>query len=226
LNGTGALSTGLFDRGAFPRKTSAERQKAKKRFFARASSMQTMAPTIPREAWTDEELESLPRDGYKYELLDGELLRNPGYACHGEVGARLCAILANFAKSRKLGEFYDAIIGFRLSADVVLSPDVSFVSQARLKKLRVAPEKFLAGAPDLVVEVLLPLERMTQISRKLELYFDHGTRLAWLINLRKQQVLIYTADSIEALTDLDDVLTGGAVLPGFKCKLRTIFLPG
>jgi hypothetical protein len=44
--------------------------------------------------------------------------------------------------------------------------------------------------------------------------------------LRKQQVLIYTADSIEALTDLDDVLTGGAVLPGFKCKLRTIFLPG
>jgi hypothetical protein len=43
--------------------------------------------------------------------------------------------------------------------------------------------------------------------------------------LPKQQVHIYTADGIEALTDLDDVLTGGAVLPGFKCKLRKIFLP-
>lgn len=44
-------------------------------------------------------------------------------------------------------------------------------------------------------------------------------------NCRKQQVHIYTPDSIEALTDLDDTLTGGAVLPGFKCKLRKIFLP-
>jgi hypothetical protein len=29
-----------------------------------------------------------------------------------------------------------------------------------------------------------------------------------------------------AKADLDDVLTGGAVLPGFKCNLRKIFLPG
>ena len=181
---------------------------------------------MPRKVWTDEELEALPRDGYKYELLDGELIRNPGYAYHGEVGVRLGAILSSSANTRKAGEFYDALIGFRLSADVVLSPDVSFVSQARLKKIRVAPDKFLAGAPDLAVEVLYPPERMIEIHRKLEHYFEHGTRLAWLVNLRKQQIHIYTADSIEALTDMEDALTGGAVLPGFKCKLRRIFLPG
>jgi Uma2 family endonuclease len=55
--------------------------------------------------------------------------------------------------------------------------------------------------------------------------FNHGAQLVWLINCRKQQVHIYTADSIESLTGLDDTLTGGAVLPGFKCKLRKIFLP-
>lgn len=66
---------------------------------------------------------------------------------------------------------------------------------------------------------------MMQVNRKLDHYFEHGTKLAWLINWRKEQVHIYTPDSIEALTGLNDVLTGGVVLPGFKCKLIRIFRP-
>jgi Uma2 family endonuclease len=187
--------------------------------------MQTAAPTMTRKTWTDEELETLPRDGHKYELLDGDLIMSPVHADHGKICARLCAMLVTFSESRKLGEVYDSSTGFRLTDDLLLSPDISFVSKARLKKIELKPDKFLAGGPDLVVEVLSPSDRMAQISRKLEHYFEHGTKLAWLVNLRKQQVHIYTADSIESLTDLDDVLTGGAVLPGFKCKLRKIFLP-
>jgi len=187
--------------------------------------MQTAAPTMTRNTWTDGELETLPRDGHKYELLDGDLIMSPGYANHGKICMRIGAMLFNFAESRKLGEVYDSSTGFRLTDDLLLSPDISFVSKARLNKIEPRPDKFLAGAPDLVVEVLSPSDRMAQISRKLEHYFEHGARLAWLVNLPKQQVHIYTADGIEALTDLDDVLTGGAVLPGFKCKLRKIFLP-
>jgi len=187
--------------------------------------MQTAALTRTRKTWTDEELEALPNNGYKYELLDGDLIRSPGYANHGEMCVRIGAMLLQFAQSRKLGGIYDSSTGFRLTEDLLLSPDVSFVSKARLKTIRLAPDKFLAGAPDLAVEVLSPSDRMTQINRKLEHYFEHGTRLAWLVNLPKQQVHIQTADNIESLTDLDDVLTGGAVLPGFKCKLRKIFLP-
>jgi Uma2 family endonuclease len=188
--------------------------------------MQAAALTMTRRTWTDEELETLPKDGHKYELLDGDLIISPVHEDHGRICMRLGAILLHFAESRKLGEVYDSSTGFRLTENLLLSPDVSFVSNARLKTIRISPDKFLAGAPDLAVEVLSPSDRMTQIHRKLEHYFEHGTRLAWLVNLRKQQVHIETADSIEALTDLDDVLTGGAVLPGFKCKLRRIFLPG
>jgi len=187
--------------------------------------MQTAALTMTRKTWTDQELETLPKDGHKYELLDGDLIMSPVHENHGRICARLCAMLLNFAESRKLGDVYDSSTGFRLTKDLLLSPDVSFVSNARLKKIRLAPDKFLAGAPDLAVEVLSPSDRMAQVNRKLEHYFEHGAKLAWLVTLPKQQVHIYTADSIEALTDLDDVLTGGAVLPGFKCKLRRIFLP-
>jgi len=189
--------------------------------------MPTAAPTMTRKTWTDEELATLPKDGHKYELLDGDLIMSPVHANHGYICMRLGAILLHFCEGRKLGKVYDSSTGFRLPEDLLLSPDVSFVSKARLKEIEVAPDKFLAGAPDLVIEVLSPSDRMAQIKRKLEHYFEHGGKLAWLVNWRKQQVHVYTpnTDNITELTAPEDVLNGGVVLPGFKCKLRQIFPP-
>lgn len=187
--------------------------------------MPTATSSTKRKAWADAELEALPKDGYKYELLDGELIMSPVHANHGTVCVRLVSLLFSFVEERRLGEVYDSSTGFRLSEKLLLSPDISYVSRARLKKILIAPDKFLFGAPDLVVEVLSPGDRMTQLNRKLEHYFEHGTELAWLVNWRKEQVHIYTPDSIEALTGPNDVLVGGKVLPGFKCKLSRIFRP-
>lgn len=178
---------------------------------------------VVKRRWTDEELEALPNDGHKYELLDGGLIMSPVHANHGVVCVRLVALLANFVQRHKLGEVYDSSTGFRLSERLLLCPDVAFASKATLKKILVAPDKFLQGAPDLVIEVLSPSDRMVQINRKLDHYFEHGTKLAWLVNWKKAQVHIYTPDSIEALTRPSDVLTGGAILPGFKCRLIQIF---
>jgi Uma2 family endonuclease len=188
--------------------------------------MRTTAIASKRKIWTDEELEALPKDGHKYELLDGDLIRSPVHQSHCMVCMRIGSVLLYFVDARGLGQVYDSSLGCRLAQDLLLSPDVSFVSKERLNKIGLAPDKFLAGAPDLVVEVLSPSDRMKQVNRKLDLYFEHGAKLAWLVNWRKQQVHIYTADSIETLHNLDDVVTGGSVLPGFKCKLRKFFQPG
>jgi len=187
--------------------------------------MQATLPAKKRRVWTDDELEALPKDGHKYELLDGDLTLSPVHMNHGKLCMRLGAMLLTFAESHDLGEVFDSSTGFRLADDLLLSPDVSFVSKARMRSLAPRLDKFFPGAPDLVVEVLSPSDRMTQINRKLEHYFDHGAKLAWLINWKKEQVHTYTPDSLEALTDPDDVLTGGTVLPGFKTKLRRLFGP-
>ncbi len=185
--------------------------------------MATGALATKKKLWTDEELEALPKDGYKRELLDGELIMSPVHANHGIICIRLAMLIGNFVQQHKLGEVFDSSTGFRLSEDLLLSPDISFASKSRLKKILIAPDKFLCGAPDLVIEVLSPSDRMTQINRKLDHYFEHGARLAWLINWPKEQVHIYTDDCIESLTRPNDVLTGGKILPGFKCKLNRIF---
>lgn len=179
--------------------------------------------TRKKKIWTNEGLEALPRDGYKYELLDGDLILSPVHANHGDICTRLLVLLATFVQKHKLGEVFDSSTGFRLSEAAVLSPDVSFVSKARLKKILIAPDKFLYGAPDLAVEVLSPSDRMRQVHLKLDRSFEFGTRLVWWVDWKKEQVHIYTPDSVGALTQVNDVLSGGEVLPGFKCPLKRMF---
>ncbi len=173
--------------------------------------------------WTDEELERLPKDGYKRELLDGKIIMSPVHATHGEFCIRLGSLLFHHVDRLRLGKVYDSSTGFRLSEKLLLSPDISFVSKATLRKIMVRPDKFLFGAPDLAVEVLSPSDRMKQVYRKLDLYFENGTQMAWLVDWKKRQVHCYTTDQIEALTRPEDMLTGGTVLPGFKCRLGRLF---
>lgn len=187
--------------------------------------MPTVALAPRRKSWTDEELLRLPHDGHKYELLEGELTMSPVFATHGVVSARILILVGNHVEAHDLGEVYDSSTGCRLSPKLLLSPDVAFVSKARLKALRPA-EGFLQGAPDLAVEVLSPSDRMVEVHRKLDHYFAHGTRLAWLVNPRHEQIHIYTEDGLEALTRPEEWLTGGAVLPGFKCRVRKVFRAG
>ena len=176
-----------------------------------------------KSIWTDEELMALPNDGRKYELLSGDLLMSPVAVTHSLICVRLTTLLALFVRRRKLGEVMDSSMGFRLAPDIVLSPDVSFVARSRLRKIFVAPDKFLAGAPDLAVEVLSPSDRIRLVERKLDHYFDHGTRLAWVVDWRKKQVHVYTPDSIETLRHGNDNLGGGEVLAGFRVKLNKVF---
>jgi len=185
--------------------------------------MLASTPLRRKKVWTDREMELLPKDGQKYELLDGELVMSPVTANHGSICVRLVALLYHFTQRHKLGEVFDSSTGFRLAKDILLSPDVSFVSKARLKKILIAPDKFLYGAPDLAVEVLSPSDRMREVHRKLDRYFDSGTQVVWWVNWKIEQVHIYTPDSIAALTRPNEILSGGDVLPGFKCRLSRIF---
>lgn len=172
---------------------------------------------------TDQELEDLPANGHKHELLNGRLIVSPVPANHGAICVRLILLIGAFVQRRKLGELYDSSTGFRISESILLSPDVSFVSRARLKKVFRGPDKFLRGAPDLAIEVLSPSDRTQLLNQKLDLHFEHGTRLVWTVNWKLEQVHIYRPDSISALTQSTDFLLGDGVLPGFKCRLHQLF---
>jgi len=101
---------------------------------------------------------SQPSDGHKYELWNGKIIVSAAGFYHGDLCAAVSEAIRAFVRLRKLGKICDGQTGFRLThgfrRKTVLSPDVSFVSQARGEAL-VNRDKFFEGGPDLTVEVLL-----------------------------------------------------------------------
>lgn len=176
--------------------------------------MATTRPSI-----TDQDLLRLPKDGRKYELVDGEIRVSPAGARHGRISLRLGAALLAFVREEGLGEVFDSSTGYRLPGGNVRSPDASFVSSKRLPRV---PEGFLELAPDLAVEVLSPEDSPRGVLDKVGEYLAAGVRLVWVIDPRTSRAVSY-----RSLTDVQEIgpdgtLEGGELLPGFRYPLSDL----
>lgn len=102
---------------------------------------------------TAEELLHMPDDGFRYELVRGELRRMaPAGQEHGKITAVLTGSLVQYVLAHKLGTVYAAETGFKLEADTVRAPEVAFIRRERLEEAGEG-KGFWPGAPDLAVEV-------------------------------------------------------------------------
>jgi Uma2 family endonuclease len=171
--------------------------------------------------FTDHDLLTLPRDGRKYELVDGAVRMSPAGARHGQVCVRMAIKLGSFVADRKLGHVLDSSTGFRLASGNVRSPDLSFVARGRFPDDQV-PNGFASLAPDLAVEVLSPEDSKRAVLDKIGEYLEAGTRLVWVLDPQTGQAAAYRSlTSIRELS-IDDLLDGEDVVPGFRCALRDI----
>jgi Uma2 family endonuclease len=179
-----------------------------------------MATTTRRVA-TEQDLLATPKDGRKYELVDGEIRVSPAGDRHSVVAAQLVALLVTFVKQHRLGYVCGADAGFRLPGGNVRSPDASFVAAGRFPDDRV-PDDFGNLAPDLAVEVLSPGDRPRHVLDKVGEYLEAGVRMVWVIDPRKARAVVYRSLSDVRKLRADDALDGEDVLPGFRCSLREI----
>ena len=181
----------------------------------------------PRTIITDEDLRRLPRDGRKYELVDGEIRVSPAGGRHGQIALELGARILIHVRAHRLGIVLDSSTGFRLPGRKpddhdVRSPDLGFVAAGRLSQDQ-APVGFIELAPDLAVEILSPDDRRREVLEKVGEFLDAGTRLVWVLDPEKRVAAVY-----RSLTDVrqmgeNDSLEGEDVLPGFSCPLREVF---
>lgn len=110
---------------------------------------------------------------------------------------------------------------FDLPDGPVRAPDVAFTAWRTMPGRQRPREAFPNLAPDLVVEILSPGNTAREMARKRREYFRCGVRLVWEIDPRARTVVEYAAD--DAGRPLTDALDGGAVLPGFRVPLTTLF---
>jgi Uma2 family endonuclease len=171
---------------------------------------------------TADDLATLPDDGWRYELIRGELERMaPDNLDHGQYGDNVQFPLSRFVRERNLGRVMGNV-GFTLESDpdTVLGPDVSFVRGDRLPSR--GGRAFPTMAPDLAVEVLSPSNTASEIARKLAIYRAAGVDLVWVLDPESRSVSIYTPTGAALLTE-GDTLDGGDVLPGFAIPVADLF---
>jgi Uma2 family endonuclease len=164
--------------------------------------------------------------GYRLELIDGEVYMTAAFLNHGEIAAFILVKLGSFVYEYRLGRVIAAETGIQLGPGSLIAPDVGFFSRER------APERLPSSydyphAPDLIVEVVSKSNSATEIQAKLNKYFAHGCKMAWIVYPSIQHVWVYTPneDGSMTLRDLgpEETLIGGDVVPGFTLPVRSIF---
>jgi len=180
------------------------------------------AEVIPK--LTYEEFRQLPDDGKRYELVRGEVHMIPPSTTRRQfIVQNLAGSLWPQVKKNNLGEVFRAPLDVRLSRDTAFQPDLIFISNARAG---IILEDWIAGAPDLVVEVLSPSTAAYDRATKLLIYAEAGVPNVWLIDSQAKTVEVLRLQGKKYLVDA--TLAGDQVLisdlfPGWQLPLRDLF---
>ena len=157
------------------------------------------------------------------ELVEGTLVEKAmGYE-ESAVACNLIQIILNFVRPQRLGRVLGEGGMQRVFPGRVRLPDVSFLAYARFPRENPPPGAIAPIVGDLVVEVLSKSNTKSEIAGKLSEYFAGGTRLAWVVDPRKQTARAHTSPTEFATLTLDDTLDGGDVLPGLLIPVRDLF---
>ena len=174
---------------------------------------------------TAEELLNMPDDGFRYELIRGELRKMPPAGhIHGEYALSIGASLQTHAKANGLGKTYAAETGFKLESDPdhVRAPDAAFVRRERAEAAREI-SGFFPGAPDVAVEVISPTDRYTEVEEKVADWLDAGTIAVIVVDPNRRIVKVHRSPTdVIALTEAD-VLSAEDAVPGWQMPVRDIF---
>lgn len=185
-----------------------------------------MSAQVETRATTADELFNMPDDGFRYELVGGELRKmSPPGEEHGIVAMAIGASLYSHVKDNGLGRVYAAETGFRLSSDpdTVRAADVAFVRQERLDE-RAPGTGYRPGAPDLAVEVVSHSDRYSEVEEKVFQWLDAGAAMVLVVNPKKRTITTYRSrHDIHVLTE-NDMVDGVDIVPGWTLPVSDLFV--
>src|SRR5438876_1883208 len=173
--------------------------------------------------WTSRDLESLPNDGTRYEIIDGELfMSKQPHFYHQDVCTELIGLLWNWDRTANLGRVAGAP-GLIFAEDDDVAPDVVWISNDRLA-VALRPDGKLHDAPELVIEVLSPgsVNERRDREAKLKLYSRRGVSEYWIASWQTRTIDVYRRAEAELKlvgTLAESETLKSPVLPGFSCPV-------
>lgn len=207
------------------------------------SAQRAMPPSHTLAPWAEivpgvgpttvDALLTMPDDGWRYEVVEGVLVRVAGSGKQATtIGGNLYFALRSFVQPRRLGvpTPADGVYKF-VGAETGLLPDAGFYAAAR-DALITDPTKPIPFAPDLAAEVASPDQTTLDLAAKAQRYLRGGTRLVWVLWPDRREVDVWHPDDPRpryqdmrpsATLGLDDALVGEDVVPGFSLSIADAF---
>ncbi|MFN8376325.1 MAG: Uma2 family endonuclease [Anaerolineae bacterium] len=154
------------------------------------------------------------------ELINGEIVEKVASFKPSRLALRMGHLLSIYLDQNDIGYVTGADGSYILAPGYEFMPDVGYISKARLPQ---EPERQVQGPPDLAVEVKSPTDSKREMRQKAEDYLRFGTKMVWLIFPEEKLVEVYVPDKDVAEININGVLDGGEVLPGFTLPVKEIF---
>ena len=175
----------------------------------------------PKNLLTYEDFLTFPDDGVRREIIDGELHVTPSSTVrHQDSVGFIFVALCNHITGSGGGRAFIAPLDVRLAEHDIVEPDVIFVAEDRYEIIK---EKFLLGAPTLLVEVVS--DPRTDRVRKRDLYARAGVPEYWIVDPDADRVEVYrleTGYSKPAILEIGETLTT-SLIPGLGIVLSELF---
>lgn len=161
------------------------------------------------------------------EVVNGREVETPHMtALASWFASQLATSVALYGKEMNLGcAVVETLFRLRVAPEYSRRPDVAFVSYERWPKDKMEglDQNTWPVTPDLAAEVVSKHDEVEALLEKLEEYFAAGVRQVWVMVPKKALIYVYDSFTRVRILTRDDVLEGGAVLPGFSLVLKEFF---
>lgn len=172
------------------------------------------------------DLETMPDDGNRYEIFEGELeVSRAATLDHQKLLGRIYYEFNAYLNKNPIGECW-ITPGVIFNEYNAVIPDLAFVTAARLTA--VASGDRLVGAPDLAIEIISPGAENARRDNiiKRQIYAKFGVREYWIVEPVLQYIEISELQNgVLASTGkfrVEDTIES-TLLPDFKLKVLDIF---
>jgi Uma2 family endonuclease len=189
------------------------------------TSLEVLMATHIEPLLTVADLDIMPDDGNRYEIIEGELFvsRSPSLT-HQSVSGNLFHSIKTYLLENPIGEIW-ATPGVILSVLSGVIPDLVFVSHELRNEI--ASGDRITGAPELVIEIVSPgteNERRDRLAKR-QLYGKYGVKEYWIVDFENRNIEVYllrgqTLDLRPLLTEHEEITS--SVLPGYYCEVEAI----
>lgn len=148
-------------------------------------------PVLVREGVTVAEYLAMAETMQPSNLIDGRLYMSPTPVMRHQQLVMALGFAFDHVAKREGGLAFVSPMDCHLPTGSVLQPDVGYISPERVGIV----DRWVMGAPDVVVEVLSPGTRRFDRNKKLRAYESAGVREAWLVDGSSNTVIVFTGES-------------------------------